>query len=479
MICGHLGLGIALALAGGAAQALPAANDDAIVTPVKVTGASDTGPVVTLDAGSDAGLSARDQLFLLMTGGRVVTGELIAVGTSESGARVFEAVTAGDVADALVLRVDGLASLCRFLPLGAMIAGQVSRVVPGRTTAWIDLGRRSGLQLSDHILIRRATRVDGWETTIPIARGQVLQIADRQALISLQPLVGNAVAETGDSIELWPTPGQARIGRVNSAVLAVRPDPEGNLLTVVGSAADGFTEGRLLDLYRGSRFLGVASVAESGPRPLSRARMINSASVDTAREADTAILRAPAGPPLAPLLAPVFRIEGNYVLVAAGEVDGVQRDEKLRVQRLDPNTSEFVPAYEITIDKVKIDFSGGFSRQLDPAAPPLRTWELAERLSPPWPRWQAAGIVTRVDPEARTVTADVDPKSAVRPGDIIELAPGGDLRPGAAVVLWRTADRVIAAIPEGWGEIGAYGSAQVQVPRVAAGTRPAASGDAP
>jgi hypothetical protein len=316
--------------------------------------------------------------------------------------------------------------------------------------------------MGDTLMVRRRLMMDNQPVLMPIARGRIQLLEDETSLMGLDPLVGNAVTEMDDVVELWPAPGQARLGRVNSSILTIKRDREGDILTIAGSQEDGFAPDRMIDVWRGTRFVGVATVSETGALP-SKARMNHVQSLETPREGDTAILRAPSGPPLPPLIAPIYRIEESYCLVAAGEADGVQRGEKMLVMRPDANEADSIAAFEITIEKVEISFSGGNVRQLDPVAKKLRVWEMAERKKPPWPRWNSAGIVSAVDASARVVLADIDPKCGVKPGDLLELVPGPQSPIAAAVVLWRTADRCIATLPDGWGDAATLEQAKVLI----------------
>lgn len=437
------------------------------VVSARVTGQSESEPVVRLNAGRGRTISAGDACYIL-SDQHVTAGEVIVVGADESGARLNEDVAIDKDREAVILRHAALAVLSEYLPLESTISGRVARLVPGRATAWIDIGARSGIAVGRQVLVRREVVVNGATIDTPIARGEVLIVEAGTSLVSLQPVVGNAVTQRGDRVELWPSPGQRRLGRLDSAVLEVKPDPKGAVVTLIGSEADGFEEGRLVDIYRADRFVACASVIEPGSRPLSKARVIDANSVEPLRPADAgllrAILRAPPGPPVRPLRAPIFRVEGDYCLVAAGEVDGVSVDEKLIVHRTDPNTNETQAVFAVTLDQVKVDYAGGNITRLDPVAPGLAPWEFAERQTPPWPRWQSAGIVVGVDAASNTLKADVDPKSHIKPGDLIELIPDEEGRHGAAVVLWRSEDRCIAGVPRGWADLKSLPRAQVRVP---------------
>lgn len=439
----------------------PIDRNEPVVVPIRISAVSTTQPVVALDRGSQGGVTTHDLVFAQASARQIRRGNVIVASAKSSAAQLAGSEPLAANAQAVVLKVDTLGSLCRFMPPEATIRGHIARLPPGRTTAWVDIGRLAGLQLNDTLLVRRRTMMDNRPVLIPIARGKVQLLEDHTSLMELEPLVGNAVTEMDDSVELWPAPGQARLGRVNTSVLTIKRDAEGDILTIAGSQEDGFIEARMLDLWRGTQFIGVAAVSEPSTLPRTFARTIKVASPDTPREGDIAVLRAPAGPPAQPLIAPIFRIEGNYCLIAAGEVDGVQKGEKLRVFRTQPDSDEFTPAYEITIEKVEISYAGGYARELDATAEKLRVWEMAEREKPPWPRWTHAGIVSSVDATARVIFADIDPKCGIKPGELLELAPGPESPIAAAVVLWRTSDRCIATLPDGWGDVATLEKAQV------------------
>jgi len=350
------------------------------------------------------------------------------------------------------------------LPEGVTLRGRLLRLPPGRRTAWLDLGRRAGLRLGDSLLVGR--------NGIPIARGRVSLLEDETALATLRPLVGNTLPQPGDAVGFWPAPCQRRWGRVDSAVLDVRPDPEGPLVTLVGTAADGLREGRLVDLFRNENYVGLAVLVELSD-PLSVARVIESASAQMPEVGDRAVVRSGPGPPVYSLAAAVFRVvEGGYCLLAAGESDGVRIGEKFIVRRpnLDVSARPREVA-ELTVRTVKEHHCGCDVRLLGDLETRLMPWDWAERQVPPWPRWTPIGVVNQVDEIARSAVADIDAGSSLTRGQVVRWVPpvkgdqaanACDRLPGAAIVLHVTSMQALLYIPPGWGDIEHLNSARVE-----------------
>ncbi len=401
--------------------------------------------LVTLPAGAALGVRVGDPFWIVPGSGEPVVGEIILVLPDLSSGRLEQRPKQVNSAPVVIVPGEAMPVLARRLPARATLRGNVERTAPGRETAWISLGRSSGLAERDGILVRRSG--------ISIARGRVMQLGDRASLIRLQPVVGNAITEAGDSVELWPEPADARMGRLRSTILATQPSDEGTLITFAGTAADGLHEDRLLDIYRDGAFVGVASVVDTF-NPISRARMMASATSQPVEVGDQAWARSPAGPPARPLTAPVFKVEGeqDYCLIAAGEVDGITSGEKLLVRRPDPASGhELEDIAELTVDKVNVDYSGAYSRPLNTEGLRVRPWDFAERKTPPLPRYHPIGVVSRVL-SSRTLMADVDLGATLPPGTLLRLASGDARGYWAGIVLRKAGDHAFIYVPPGWGE---------------------------
>lgn len=458
---------IAIALLTGSAPAAP--PEDLIA--LRATDTTAAHGLVRLSGGRAAGVRLGQPAWVIADGRAVAAGRVQMV-TDDTAVLSLRSGRVADGSLVVVMPVDLPARRRDFLPDGVTIRGRMTRVAPGRGSGWMDVGAEAGLARGDRVLIRR--------NGIPIARGEVVLLEPELALVSLEPVVSNALSEAGDDVELWPAPALRRRGRIDSAVLAVEPGADGEQLTVVGSAADGLVPGRQVDLFRGGRYVAMA-VVTGGHGPLSLAAVLSYARAEAPAEGDTAVLRAVGEQAGGPLKAPVFRIEGDYCLLAAGENDGVRVGERFRVRRADPaEPTVFRDVAELTVRTVKVDYCGVDVRILDEAAGPLRECELAERGDEEDP-WPPAGIIESVDPATGTAVAAVDPGRDLRAGHVVRWVPDASAAPrapaGAALVLARDGDGLILAIPPGWGDPAAARLARIDAPAGRAGTtRPAASG---
>jgi len=458
-------MGLTLLLAAGAGP-VPADPSEpvlaSVLVPTHVLTTEAEGNLVALAAGQDAGLRVGAQFWVFSSEGVAADGEILMVTPDRCVGQSRRPVRQPlENQSAVVLDPAHFSRLRDFLPESVSLQGTIRRPAPGRKTAWIDLGLRD----SDGVLVRRIG--------LPIARGTVELLENKHALVSLRPLVSNALAETGDTIELWPSPGDQRQGRLSSAVLDVRPSADGPLLTLIGTARDGLQVGRMVDLYRTDRYVGAAVIEQAGD-PLSAARLIEAASVQTPKIGDVAVVRP--GPEASgfPLGAAIFKVAGDdYCLVAAGESDGVQVGERWVVRRPlsdDPTRRRVVAELEVTT--VKFYHFGATVHMLDAETDKVLPWEWAERVDPPWPHWAEVGQVVADDPTGRWAVAEVLQAVELRPGTIVrwatEIAPTendrlGPRPRGAGIVIHSRQRRVFFYVPPGWGPVESLSGAQLEI----------------
>lgn len=436
---------IAMLTASAAAQQTPGVPETSAST-TKVIGQVTEQQIVSLEVGHADGAEVGDPFWIFDGLHVLATGEIYLVEPARSVGRLTEA-PAEDLRGhpAVVFHRTSILALCGSFPPGVTVRGIVARAPPGRLTAWLDIGRDAGLQEGDTVLVHRKD--------IPIARGDVELLEDHTALVALSPLVRNALAQPGDPVALWPAPAAARRGAVNTTVLNVTPDPEGALVDIVGRQADGLALGRLVDIFDDGAYRGVAAVFELGD-PLSRARLIEAASVDAPQIGDRAVVRGgPADPPR-PLRAVIFRIEEDYCLLAAGETDGVRVGERFVVR--EPVAGQYgrqQELAELTIATVKVDYSGAEIRLLGGRTEPLSRWTMAERRSPAWPEWVPIGTIEGLEASRRLLTARIEDRAAMIPGQLIRWTPLEAQPPGAAIVLRQVESRLVAWSPHGWGDL--------------------------
>jgi hypothetical protein len=399
--------------------------------------------VLTFNVGGND-VAVGDRFWVAGVGETIGAGKILFVADGESFGRLADpAVKVAPGAKVTLFRERAAAEYRDRLGKWVTIKGHVLRGSPWQKMAWLDIGSRAGLKLTNTVLIRRKG--------IPIARGRVKILEKDKSLTDLVPLVGNALARTGDAAELWPAPCFRRWGMVNSAVLEVEDHPEGALVTMVGNASDGLVKGRLVDLFRDGGYVGVAAVTETSGL-LSYARMIEAASFTKPAEGDTALVRPPPKLKDVPLSAAVFRVEGDYSLLAAGETDGIRVEDKFIVRRQDINdaaTWHYVA--ELTVKTTKVDYSGANIRLINPDAHKLELWDMAERRGPGLHNYRTIGIVEQVEADNRWAVGGVEAGSDIKPGTIIRCVSDKNQPCAGAVVIRHMTDRVILHIPPGWG----------------------------
>lgn len=420
------------------------------VIDTKVVGIAKDQPMVSLSAGEQTGISPGDEFWLLGEAGIVGSGEIVLTTAETSAGRVLrglEKVSADQ--SVVVLRREAISDLRDQMPPGATLRGKILRLPPGRRTAWIDINASSGLKVNDQVLVSRKG--------IPISRGRIKILEDNAALTSLEPLVSNALPEAGDRVELWPAPSDARWGRLNTTVLRVIEGSEGTLdrfaIVVAGTAQDGLASERLMDVYRGRQYVGVAKVVEVS-NPNSAAKMVDVATGTRPAEGDQAVVRAsPDGPP-GPLIAPVFKVDQDYCLIAAGELDGIKQGEKFLVRRQDEaDPMVWHDVATLSVEHVEPVYSGALIRALTSEVAGVRVWDMAERQVPGVAQWRTAGVVEKVDLATRTGTASVERNCPVKVGAVVAWVPEREASPGAGIVFAKEDDRLIVYVPPGWGDI--------------------------
>lgn len=430
------------------------------VIDTKVVQVAKDQPMVSLSAGEQAGIGVGDEFWVLSETGVVGSGAVVLVTADKCAGRVgsgLQNVSAGQ--SGVVLRRQALAELRELMPPGATMQGKILRLPPGRRTAWIDLQASSGLRVDDQVLVSRKR--------IPISRGRVKILEEGAALTTLEPLVSNALPEVGDRVELWPTPSDGRWGRLNTTVLRVIEGPEGTLdrfaIVVAGTAQDGLAAERLMDVYRGRQYVGMAKVVEVS-NPNSAAKMVDVATSTRPAEGDQAVVRASPEAPPGPLTAPVFKIDQDYCLIAAGELDGIKQGEKFLVRRQDASDPMvWHDVARLTVEHVEPVYSGALIKPLTSQVEGVRVWDMAERQVPGVAQWRTAGIVEKVDSATRTGTASIERNCPVKVGAVVAWMPDREAPPGAGIVLARETDRLIVYVPPGWGDIDLLGRARIDI----------------
>jgi hypothetical protein len=435
-----------------------------------VIDASDGKGIVSVRAGHNEHVAVGDSCWFFNGDGMIGHGEVFLVSDVGSAVRLNTRVTLPASGDAAVMVTESqLTRLRDRMPAGATIRGRLVRLPPGRRTGWTDIGQSAALRLDDSLLVWRSAK----DKRIPIARGRVALLHEQTALLALQPLVANAQPGPGDDVELWPAPAEGVRQRLTSTVIAIDREGDSPIVRIIGTAQDGLAAGRLVDLYRDGRFVGVAGMTTVAD-PLSAAEVIVSASIDEPAVGDRAIVRTPIGPSPQPVRAVVFNIQGDVCLLAAGEADGIRVGEKLVVRRA--INDDLVDIAELTVYTVKVDYAGARIRLITPENHPIQKWDFAERRTPRPHAWRTTGRIRRVMAEARTAFAAIEAPSTIVPGQVVRITTVAypSESTGTAIVLHATDVTADLYVPPGWGAIERFADARIEIlDRRAALTQPA------
>lgn len=423
------------AVLGASAESAPAPPS---IVRASVTGVSRIEGVVSLDAGSRHGLALGDAMAIL-DGGRVLSfGHIFVIDEDQSAARLATDTPPNESwvsRRAVVVPASSLSAAKGRLPARTTVRARVADLGPGGRQLWIDAGKASGLSPDDALWILR--------DDFPLARGRVVLALERAALAQIRPLVANALPDSGDEVELWPSPAMIRSDRAESVVMAVTPNADGAQLTLAGSLREGFKPERQVEVFDGEAYVGLAAVTAASDR-LCVAQALQAFCTTQPARGQRAVLRPEPGSADRRLEARVFDVRPGYALLSAGDRDGVRIDQIFAVVR----DGQIVA--RLAVKAVKDDFAGAEPvLEADGSAPDVRKWDRAVREPVPAAAVQRLGVVETVARGSQWMTARLDAPAA-RPdvGEVLRIAVEP---PAAAVVVAVFDPRMILYVPPGWG----------------------------
>jgi hypothetical protein len=276
----------------------------------RVVAVSGKRPVVTIDVGGETG----DRFVILRDGVPVAVGDIILVTPRESGGRLVwtgQPPQAGDTAIVLGQRI--LREPSRHLLPHTTLQTAITALNPGRSFAWIPIGRSVSVQTGDRFLV--------WRARLPIAQAEAALTDDRTALIALTPIVKDLRPSQGDPVTLSPSPYERTTRRLTATVLSATQHNDGQMLVLGTGRPTRFRPDDRLDIYRADAYVGYAAVTRSDSL-LVEAQTVTPFGAEPVAVGDRAVRRAGRSS-----TARIFRIENNVCLITAGQRDGVRFDE--------------------------------------------------------------------------------------------------------------------------------------------------------
>lgn len=302
--------------------------------------------IVSFNIAHGAGVELDDRVVFWDGDGRVTEARVFVRDEAHFAVRL-DARAEQPKAGAMATRLprDLAARMRSWLPPGATLWARLDAQSPTATTAWIDGGLLDGFRVGDRLLIVR--------NDIPIGRMIAARVQDTVALGTVVALAANVTPAPGDRVKLWPGPADRDVGRLESRILLVKPVAGTDRIEVwlPGDPLDGVEKGQHWEIRRDGQYVDCVEIVDFRGR---FAVGLQSAAFarDAIRVGDAAVLRTAALVRTGRMPMRVFRREGNYCLMNAGEDAGLEVGGRLAVVR-DGRTLA-----ELEIDTVKMDYCG-------------------------------------------------------------------------------------------------------------------------
>ncbi len=224
---------------------------------------------------------------------------------------------------AWLIRASLVESLLDRWPTEAELCARIESVGPGAHTAWLSGSRAHDLYPGQTWLRRLYGQ--------PIARLEVRLVQDDLAFCNVVRLVADLRLSAGDTVTLWPSPGDRGTGRLRTAVAFVEPAGGAQEVWVAAPPGTADASEARLDVYRGRQYVGHA-IVERWDERFWYARSLSAAGAGVIRVGDEARVRMPADKLAGRLEARVFEVVPE-VLINAGELDGLSAGQKGVVHR--------------------------------------------------------------------------------------------------------------------------------------------------
>jgi len=238
----------------------------------------------------------------------------------------------------------GIDTLLRpWLPDGTSLWCRVDAAVTASTAVWLDRGANSGFRTGDRLF---ALRRD-----LPVARVEINRVYPDAALAAMTPLVADASLIPGDWARLWPAPADAVDGLQSIRVLNARPSEHGLEVWIPADRRDGLALGDRWEIRRDGAYIDLVEVVEFRHR-FAIARGGQAFARERVQVGDEAVRRRPAAIAAGRCAMRVFRVEGDYCLLNAGENEGLVEGRTVNIMNPDGGSSEWI------IETVKIDYAG-------------------------------------------------------------------------------------------------------------------------
>ncbi len=328
------------------------------------------------------------------------------------------------------------------LPFDGALWTHVREVLSEGHRCILEHGEGDGLKSGDRLLVLRQG--------MPIARVEVDRFVDGKAQGEVTKLIGNAEIKAGDAVRSEQSPAARKSGRLRSRVLRVTGEGD-QVVWFPVDERDGAAVGDRWLVSGTDGPVGVIELREFRG-PFAVASGLAALHRRPIRAGDWVKRRDPRDVAAGRVPLQIFRVEGDYVLINAGETDQMARDQSLTAYR------EGRAIARLTLSAVKIDFSGAKVEVPATATGPATTRPVTSR--PAGPELEVGDEVYAQPPSTgrrrlgklewveagRVAALGLEPgaKPAIGDGVVLDM---GELGIGMAIVLDAGAERATLFVP--------------------------------
>ncbi len=291
------------------------------------------------------------------------------------------------------IRRDALAQLTADWPSGVPQLSTVDSVGPGGETAWVRAGRFSGIRVGTSWWRRGSGQ--------PLMRLDVRLVAEELCFCRCVQLAAGARLNPGDAVELWPGPGEAREGRLRTAISFIDAGKEDPFVWLPRISPRSCPADARFDFYRDGKYVGFG-VAERSDDRFWYARLLRQACSGPVQVGDDAVVRTFQDAAAGRIRARVFARNKEGWLATAGEAEGLKPGQIGIVYR------DRLPIGSVEVRRVQDAY--------------CTTGELFEPARTPGGSLPAERRSLQLLDEIRFGSEE---KSGERVGTIREIAPGG------------------------------------------------------
>ena len=264
---------------------------------------------------------------------------------------------------------------------------------------------------------------------LPIARLTVRRVEEGHATAAIERLVANAAPVEEDEAQLEQNPAERRAGRLRSRVLRVEGKGD-QTVWFPADAADGAAIDDRWTVRDGGSYIGMVEVQELRS-PFAVGQAFAAMCRRPVRVGDELVRRDPRDVRAGRTPLHVFRVEGNYALINAGESDQLVRDQRLYVVR------EGRVRATLVVTTVKMDFCG---TRIEPvtsneaAVGGVVADDDVYVTLPKAPMRRAVATIEWVEADGRVAAAKLREGATMRPGEVVSVRSEGGAHSAGIVV---------------------------------------------